>query len=112
MGLSQNTMAHILRHLHISGKTDCGPSDERELRDSELWIVIANMNESGFADYPDMRRETIVVLADCPQDRFPVPFDRSQTMATTTAGIADDGTALMSLMSGCPGFRLVEKNAR
>jgi hypothetical protein len=56
------------------------------------------MDESDFFDYPDARRETVVVPADYPDNTIPIPFDRNTKMATMVAVIAAGGIALKPLI--------------
>jgi hypothetical protein len=59
---------------------------------------IVNLDESDFSDYPDARRETVVVHADNSGDTIPIPFDRNTKWATMVAVIAADGAGLKPLI--------------
>jgi hypothetical protein len=59
---------------------------------------IVNMDESGFSDYREARRETVVVPVDYPGDTTPIPFDRNIKRAIMVPAIAADGTALKPLI--------------
>jgi hypothetical protein len=115
INVSQNTMAHILRRVPdvkmITGipldrsrvmadphAIDAFYENIRPLIDGVPRAFIVNIDESGFADYPDSRRETVVVPSDYPNDTIPLPFDRNTKRATMVAAIAADGSALKPLI--------------
>jgi hypothetical protein len=111
ISVSQNTMAHIIRNMYAVKMITGIPmeksrvmADPRAIGDFYANIAtlikgvrrafIVNMDESGFFDHPDVRRETVVVPANYPSDTIPIPFNRNIKRATMVAAIAADVTAL------------------
>jgi hypothetical protein len=111
ISVSRDTMGHIVLQMPTVKLVECIPMDRsRVMADpqaiDDLYAniptliidipraIIVNMDESVFADYPDARRETVVVPEDDQADEIPRPFDRRTKRVTLVAAIAAEGTAL------------------
>jgi hypothetical protein len=115
VSVSQNTMAHILRNMPDVKLVTGVPMDKHRVMADPHAIndfytnirtllmgipraFVVNMDESGFADYSDARRETVVVPADFADDTIPVPVDCNAKRATLVAGIAANGSGMTPLI--------------
>jgi hypothetical protein len=115
ISVSRDTMGHIVKQMPTVKLVEGIPMDRSRLMgdpqaiddfDANIRTLIIdvprafvfNMDESGFADYPDARRETVVVPADYQGHEIPIPFDRSTKRATLVAAIAANGAALKPLI--------------
>jgi hypothetical protein len=113
--VSLNTMVHIVKQMPgletVTGipmertrvMVNADAIDAYYERISTLLIGIPcafleNADESGFADSPDARPETVVVPADYPLDYIYIAADRSIKKSTLVAAIAADGTGLKPLI--------------
>jgi hypothetical protein len=111
ISVSRDTMGHIVKQMPTVKLVECIPMDRSRVMADPQAIddfyanirtliidvpraFVFNMDESGFADYPDARRETVVVPADYQGHEIRIPFDRSTKRATLVAAIAANCAAL------------------
>jgi hypothetical protein len=59
---------------------------------------VANMDESGCADYVDTRKERVLVTVECDKATVSIPADRTEKRATIVAGVAADGASLKPMI--------------